>query len=142
MLKHQTQPTHDSCMVTCLAMVADLPVDDLWHHHENLSGNRYKLDKVMQELGIPYNERYSTHQTLYEGGLYVLAVPSLNLPGHFHQIVVQVTLEETIVLDPGKGRRERYYYIPPDALPENQWEVPLVSWVVDYEVFPTWLKSN
>lgn len=134
MIQHQTQPTFNTCMSTCVAMIAGQPVNEVverWHQafHDKADW----LDDALDYYKIPYFYGSQRKGALHEGFIYFLTVPSLNIQGGLHQILVSLTADRGIeVFDPVKGRDGSKYYVYPN--PQNDDEVRLHSWCIDLSV--------
>lgn len=102
-MTHQFQPTPFTCVHTCLAMVLDRPVEE-----------------VIQEVGLPQGmyqrdlldalERYEIEHlpTMFSKlwwGWNLLAVPSLNVRGGAHQILLHFDGKNYQVMDPSPRTR-------------------------------------
>lgn len=138
-IQHQTQPTGNTCVCTCIAMLTGKPaqeVVDKWHdlyysHHEPL------MD-ILEEEGLRVECHYSAGSPrILPGKLYMLTVPSLNVEGSLHQVLVDWRDEAVgpVCLDPAKGLPDRKYY----TLSEDEWDDVtearlLTSWVLDFTI--------
>lgn len=134
MIQHQQQPTKNTCMSACLAMVAGQPVSDvvaMWH--DKFHDKTDWLDDALDHYKIPYFYGSQRKAELLYGFIYFLTVPSLNIEGGLHQILVALTAERGIeVFDPCMGRTGAKYYIYGNTPGEN--EVLLSSWCIDLSV--------
>ncbi|EKT1915841.1 hypothetical protein QDY88_001012 [Escherichia coli] len=55
MLQHQMQPTFNTCMATCVAMVASQPVDEVVERwHQKFHDKTDWLDDALDYYKIPY----------------------------------------------------------------------------------------
>ena len=120
-IKHLRQPTSSTCVHTCIAMVSGKSVAvvrkdaaemfgpgaesrGMGLQHEFAMLTRYKVD---------YN--YILFGQLRFPGLYMASVPSLNLEGRMHRVVIDMRYDYEAddynreVLDPQKGTGKRYY---------------------------------
>lgn len=82
-------------------------------------------------LGIKYKKCYNN--TVSPGKIYLATVPSLNIPGYFHQIIID-TRENIQIFDPNRGVSGRNYYVT-KASPSARKQIKLHSWILDYEVY-------
>ena len=134
-IKHQTQPTSMSCIATCMAMLVDRPAHfvDQEFSLDYMSGVR-DVPMFLAEYGsrcIPWLSA-GIHQ-FTEGKLYLATVPSLQLPGLFHQIIIDTRFGELEVYDPTKGYDGKLHYVAsPDTEDKTAW--PLRSFIIDYEI--------
>jgi len=138
-LKHLTQPTPTTCVCTCVAMLlgktAQEVVDkwhDLYYHHQE------PLMDILEEEGLSVEYHYSAGSAkLLPGNLYMITVPSLNIEGSLHQVIVdwRDTAVGPVCLDPAKGLLDRKYY----TLSEDEWDDVvearlLTSWILDFTI--------
>lgn len=142
-IHHQTQPTASSCIATCLAMLINRDSS-----HVN---DEFTKDYISGHIDVPvYLGRYGIlckpqlaagiHQ-LTTGKLYLATVPSLQLAGMFHQVIIDTRDGEIKVLDPAKGfnKKVQYYTISSSELDSdsesyNNCAYPLRSFILDYEI--------
>lgn len=141
MLQHQTQPTFNTCMSACIAMVAGQPVDEVvsrWH--QSFHDKTDWLDDALDYYKIPYFYGSQRRAELLYGFIYFLTVPSLNITGGLHEILVSLTADRGIeVFDPVKGRPGAKHYVYGEVT--SPYEVCLHSWCVDLSV-PVVQQSN
>lgn len=136
-MKHQTQPTHDSCVVTCCAMLASKPAKMAYEHfHEKLWDRTVNTEWILQSLGIESRRTFYEGGHVFKGHVYLAAVPSLNEPGLMHQIILDCRHEPLIVLDPAQGLPDRKYYAWEPEKGVDPLAVPLISWLNEFEVIP------
>ena len=136
---HQTQPTSNTCVCTCLAILLGKPaqeVIDKWHARY-YTQQEVMLD-ILEEEGFAVECHYSAGRaTLLPGFAYLLTVPSLNLEGQMHQVIVdwRDAAVGPVCLDPAKGLPDRKYY----TLSEDEWDDVvearlLTSWILDFTI--------
>lgn len=119
-ITHQKQPYSTCCVQTCLAMLLDEPVEDviaMLGTKEGLSTfetyqalNRFKF--VWNALVLP---------ELIFDGLYLLTVPSLNLQGRNHCILVERS-DVITVYDPNEGKEGKLFYTSSNL---SSWSEPI-----------------
>lgn len=135
-ITHKTQLTVMSCIATCLAMLLDKDpkqVDDEFttdyiRGFTDVSNYLYKHGIFAQPhitAGI--------HQ-IRPGRLYLATVPSLQLPGLFHQIIIDARFDGVTVYDPCKGLEGKQYYSYDHIAEGNDLAYPLRSFLIDYEI--------
>lgn len=105
-IKHITQPTSDSCMTTCLAMILNKDVKWIKEHHERIFNYHKWHDDYLREANIPFYYGSPRSATIGGNVLALLTVASLNNIGGLHQILVEHRNDGVItaVFDPAKGR--------------------------------------
>ncbi|MDS7913019.1 hypothetical protein ACHQJB_15160 [Raoultella planticola] len=133
-LKHQQQPTHNSCMSACVAMISSQPVSEVvaqWH--EKFHSKEAWLDDAMDHYRIPYFYGHPKKAELLPGFIYFLTVPSLNIVGGLHQILAAVKEGSVVeILDPAEGRDGAKHYVYREC--QNSDECELISWSVDLAI--------
>ncbi len=131
-IKHITQPTNDTCMTTCLAMILDKDVAWIKAHHEDIFNYRKWHDDYLREAGIPFYYGSPRSGRLSGNVLALLTVASLNHLGGLHQILVEHRNNGTIeIFDPAKGRPMTKYYVPRGCIKDLSKQVELESWTID-----------
>lgn len=111
-IQHQTQPCPVSCVATCIAMITGCPVDLVvdQFHREYRKGD-LSIGDMLRSIGLAFKSFDSAErQSLDEDGVYLVSVPSLNIQGGMHQVVIEMADGEWTVLDPNLGRDDRLYY--------------------------------
>lgn len=132
MIKHLTQPTKDSCMATCLAMVIGISAEEaLKMYHADLQSYKIWFDDVLENYRIPYYYGSPRSSRISGNVLCFATVASLNMPGMLHQILIQNVDGKFTVYDPAKGRVGAKYYIPHTEGPETELAKHLQSWTLD-----------
>lgn len=103
---HQQQPTGNSCSATCLAMLLGVPVDKVMadFHEDYCKGLIKPFQYLISNLRIDNVRRcYSDDQLDKPEGIYLVAVPSLNLTATIHNIVFDVRNDGLVIFDPNDG---------------------------------------
>lgn len=140
-IKHQTQPIPTGCVMTCLAMLLGRPVLELcerYHVHYYIKQN-FEIFDMLEEEGIEYRRVLSGCIARMDPyGLYWLAVPSLNLPGQMHAVLVDYRdPTRPQCYDPAKGLPNTRYYVLHSAdvdEDESGLAFQLLTWVVDFVI--------
>lgn len=136
-MKHITQPTHDSCVVTCCAMLANKPVKMTYEHfHEKLWNGQVSTEWILGALGLTTRRVFYDGDQVCKDRVYLAAVPSPNEPGYLHQVIIDCREEPIVVLDPAQGMPGRKYYAWEPEKGVDPLAVPLVSWLNEFEVVP------
>lgn len=92
----------------------------------------FDTNNILDELGVKY--RKCIHGDRIElGKVYLVTVPSLNMAGLFHQIIIDTRMGFEI-LDPNCGVRGRSYYVL-SVSPSARKQVKLRAWILDYEIY-------
>ena len=132
MLKNLTQPTEDSCMSTCLAMVLGISENESYSlYHHKLINYKIWFDDVLTENGIPFYYGSPKSSRISGDVLCFVTVASLNFQGGLHQVLVHCSDDKLTVYDPAKGIKNAKYYISPNQEISSKMEVHLRSWLLD-----------
>lgn len=134
----QTQPTPLSCACTCIAMLVGKPAQEMIdEHHYSFYHEGAELCCILDAEGINY-KTYRTTETMrmVPGFLYLLTVPSLNIKGGNHEVLVDFRdVTNPVCYDPAKGYKDRFYYTFDEMeVDENVWAFGLHSWVIDLQI--------
>lgn len=136
-IKWQQQPTSNTCVAACIAMIVDAPVEQIVDafHHQFFDKQTIKIRDILTYLDLSYNARpLDVGSRIMPGLVYLLTVPSLNVQGCFHCVVVDYRdPSNPRVLDPGKGRKGSKYYTLDNA-PSDPLAFIMVSWIVEFEI--------
>lgn len=125
-LKPATQPCPFSCFSTVIGIITGINAQSAHRafHNEYWHGVS-SIRSVLNGVGLPYTA-YSTvdRNSIESPGIHLCSVPSLNVVGGSHYVVVEVlTLQDWQVLDPAKGRivdgKPRKYYIADNPTAEE-----------------------
>lgn len=114
-LKHQMQPCQTSCMCTCIAMILDVPAQVIIDRfHTRYREKDMSIREMFTELHVKFMSWDSADRNSMGhmgSGYYLSSVPSLNVQGGLHSIVLEFDADELlwIVHDPQKGTGFKYY---------------------------------
>lgn len=111
-IQHQTQPCPVSCVATCFAMIVGAPVSVFMGLHEEYRAGKLSFREALNRMGIPFRSFDSADRnSLGDEGVFLASVPSLNIQGGMHQVVIEM-LDDAYwrVYDPNQGRDDRLYY--------------------------------
>lgn len=144
LIKHQTQPCTVSCVATCLAMLVDEPVQGLIDQfHAKYREGATSMRQLLDELQVPCTSFDSLDlPPLKDEGAYLVSVPSLNIQGGMHQIIIEVTDDNYRVVDPVKGREGKLFYGHRSETFPEAGEIPLNGFVVDCFITREWLEGR
>ncbi|QQM14132.1 hypothetical protein pVco14_082 [Vibrio phage pVco-14] len=127
----QHQPDNITCVSACAAMLMGRPVDTVVDEfHDDFQNFYIELDSYLAKHGV-HIKRTVNRQFLDHGKVYVLLVPSLNSPAHFHQVLADTRGGKVTIYDPARKGCQRYVG-PGQALEPGETEI--ITWVIDYEV--------
>ena len=139
MIKHVKQPTLNTCVSACLAMILNKPVEKVIEEFHSRYYNNWEItiSEYLTKNGVQHHcSEGGGRETLHMGGLFLCTVPSLNIPGALHQIVIDMTDHKFIVHDPIKGWEGKKFYVGADQDPEVPGASIIHSWVKDVEILP------
>jgi len=112
-------------------------------YHDALHERRITLRDALNLEGVAFESRYSIdEQGIKYIGVYLVTVPSLNIPGCNHQIVVEMTNDSYQVFDPVRGREGRKYYVNQGCEDDSGLQYPLGSFIVDAFIRPEWYSPK
>lgn len=134
----QQQPTFNTCVSTCLAMIlgvdADKVISEFHPRYYDVIENKLKVTDYLKSNGVPF-ELCNFEDSPQKDGVYLVTVPSLNIKAGTHNIlwVMESSDREGFfyqrILDPATGRKDRFYYTNIDELLESD---PLATKVSCY----------
>lgn len=138
-VKHVKQPTLNTCVSACLAMILNKPVEEVVAEFHERYYNNWNI--TISEYLTKYKVKHHCvegggRETLSFGGLFLCTVPSLHIPGALHQVVVDMTEHKFIVHDPLKGWPGKKYYVGADQDPDEEGAFIMHNWVLDVEILP------
>lgn len=137
-ITHVIQKDSMSCIPACLSMLTgkdQLIIDKEfipYYLKNELTVSRY-LEKHNIRT-IPYYTA-GIHEIL-NGNLYLGTVPSLQIQGLFHQIIIDARFVKPVVYDPCKGIPNKNYYVVErcDDDRDCHLQFPLRSFLIDYKI--------
>lgn len=135
-LRHLTQPTSDSCVATCAAMVVGDKVVDVEFHKQHYLAREQTLISYLTSRGLQawrptYTEGVMPH-VMMKGYIYLVQTVSLNFENAFHMVVVDHRTEHPRILDPNVGREGLLTYVK-----FGSGVYDLRNWTVEAIVDPT-----
>lgn len=134
-INHQQQPTWNTCVSACIAMILNKPADEVVSEfHEDYYEEKLDADEYLQSKGVDC-EVLLTNAKLETGYIYLCSVPSLNLQARTHMIVLDMREECWSLYDPNKGKEGKLYFVPniPDEEVEGN-EVKLITAAPDIRI--------
>ena len=104
------QECGQSCGIACVAMVTNKTFSTVRAQTERVPIHHRELDRLLTLNGkVPIRSIYND---LLPDKLYIMAVPSLNIGGGMHYIVVDTWPDSMIVYDPNSGVSDKTAYTP------------------------------
>ena len=131
----QQQPTWNSCVSACVAMILNKPVDEVVSEfHEDYYAGKLDPDEYLTKSGVNC-EVLLTNAKLEMGHIYICSVPSLNKQALTHAILIDMRDECWSLFDPNMGKEGKLYYVPnfPDEEVEGN-EVKLITAAPDIRI--------
>jgi hypothetical protein len=130
------QPTDNSCLSACLAMLTKENVDSVikefhqaYHNHKTTLYDYLDMKNI--EYSIP-DAKNKEKDFLYKNHTYLLTVPSLNVRAGLHSIIAHVDeLGILKIYDPQKGNEGKLFYTSLDDISISTKSVLIDSWIVD-----------
>lgn len=150
-VKHQVQPTDQTCTMTCIAMVLGIPATQaVEEFHYDYINSIQKPSAYFKLKNIAFKTVTESRGLEYDN-VYIATVPSLNTVAGTHSIVIDAT-DNFTVYDPNMGREgKKFYWYPElDGCPPEGSDptlaVRLNSYRVDYKFNPVeiliWREQN
>jgi hypothetical protein len=136
-IKHQQQPTHNSCQSATIAMILDVPVQQVVDefHHGYMEMDEEPHD-YLASRGVNILFHMSSDRLVHWDKVYMLGVPSLNVEASTHSILMDTRQEVNgygVLYDPNKGREGKKYYTTDEAIVKSEpLAVMLQSFVICY----------
>jgi len=132
-IKHQQQPTSDTCASTCIAMLLGVPVNDvISKFHDKYKAGEMNIDHYLKNNGLAVEPILSNYWQAQWGKLYLLAVPSLNSKANLHSIILDCRLEGIVdIYDPNMGKKDKDYYVLVGKENKTVHEHGLISYMVE-----------
>lgn len=110
---HITQSLPDSCASASLAMLMSMPESVVIEEfHTRYKQQQLAVSNYLNEKEVNFRRCYTDERSAKENCVYMLCLPSLNMPKGSHSII-GVSDEDGIIMrlfDPAKGREGRKYY--------------------------------
>lgn len=103
------QINDESCVHACLAMVTGASVLELWGRYPFPLTPKQELTILIEGRAWPIAQNPFDNQFPF-CGVYLVSVPSLNVPGVLHRIVVTASETEIRCFDPQRGREGKQFY--------------------------------
>jgi hypothetical protein len=120
-------------MSTVIAMISGRSVHEVidTYDHEFCARNIW-YDRPLRDYGITYLRGHLDRADLMSGFAHLFTVPSLNIPGDFHAVLLvwAIDQENPIVLDPNYLRDGKHFYVF-EASPDEPMAHTLINWRVD-----------
>ena len=130
---HFIQPTWNSCVSTCLAMILnEHPADIIRQFHDRFMAHETEIGGYLDEKGVPTTTGLATDRMDWDG-VYLISVPSLNKQALMHLLVADTRADEVRVYDPNAGKPGKRYYIH-GRHASSEYEVELASYFIDLKI--------
>lgn len=125
-------------------MLVDEPVQGLIDRfHERYRGGATSMGQLLRELEIPFTSFDSCDlPMLIDHGAYLVSVPSLNIQGGMHQIIIEVTDDNYYVQDPVMGFGGKLFYGRRNETFPVEGEVELNGFVIDAFIGREWFEGR
>lgn len=106
-VEHMQQPSATSCVHTCLSMVTGIPVEQYITRFGDDGqglGNKEETVALVEAKVFPIAVPHVAPHPFPMPGVYLVSVPSLNIPGKLHRVVVEADADGYTVFDPNEGK--------------------------------------
>jgi len=112
-IKHQTQPTDNSCVAACIAMACNKPVKEIMAKFHNPECG-IAFDETISALadeGVP-SIQYASGSFMPWGRTFLITVPSLNAEAMNHAVIIHANSSKDgiTIYDPNDGREGKKVY--------------------------------
>lgn len=108
-MKLVNQINDKSCVHACLSMVTGIPVEKLWERFPRPMWQEDEIVVLVENKIFPVPAAAYGPQFL-RYGTYMMSVPSLNVEGALHCVLVVYNEEGAFLYDPQSGREGKKYY--------------------------------
>jgi hypothetical protein len=131
-VQHIVQINDRSCVAACLAMITGRSSKEVFDEfHDSYINGKTRLCDYLEKHSIPF-ELKTIRDHVRPGTVYLLSVPSLNIRGGMHQVVLDTRGDICVVYDPAKGKEDKFYYVYDNPKFTNQ--VSLRGFRIDVEL--------
>lgn len=105
------QPGATSCVLTCVAMVTGVPIETyIARFGEGPQSSEVEISALIESGIFPMAIPHGGPHPFPLAGVYLVSVPSLNLFGQLHRVVVEASRQTYLVYDPNAGRKSVQAY--------------------------------
>ena len=139
-IEQQVQPTPITCVSTCMAMILGIPVESVINefHKKYYEDIDITCTEYLQGKGLKVDRMYADSSPKYidYNTIYGLIVPSLNIEGGTHMVLMEVdSLGNWSIYDPNYKKESKKYYIPVKYEDNcNSFEVGINSYIIEFRV--------
>lgn len=126
-MKLINQINDQSCVHACLAMVTGVDINEVWDRYPFPLTPKQELTVLIEGRAWPIAQPPFDNQFPL-CGIYLVSVPSLNVPGVLHRVVVVVGQTDVTCLDPQSGREGRKFYSEDAFTPSGTTSAPVKSY--------------
>ena len=140
LIKQQVQPTPITCVSTCMSMILGVPVEEVINefHEKYYTECSITCAKYLQSKGLTVERMYAdfSPKNIDYNTVYGLIVPSLNIEGGTHMVLMEVDSEGNwCIYDPNYKKESKKYYIPVKYEDnDNNLEVGINSYVINFSI--------
>jgi len=109
--QQQNQPKN--CASSCIAMLLNRPIEEVTEEfHEGYLAGEITVHEYLQKHGVDV-EPMNVTDTPTPGFVYFVGVPSLNIKGCSHYVILDAREKEDgfTLIDPNKGREGKEWYV-------------------------------
>lgn len=137
-IKFVQQPTADSCTSACLSMLTGIPIHDVIEtFHYDWKAKKSNPAVFLNRNGFNYEVNHNPFcHTAEWGSVYLLTVPSLNIVGGLHHIIMDLRSDTEVILDPNYGKAGKKYYTGWSKKSESLLAIQLSAFLIDLVFIP------
>lgn len=123
-----------TCASACISMLTGMPIDKVIEEfHGDYLALNIDIGDYLRSKGFVVRDAYSKERLLKPGSVYLLCVPSLNVVGGLHEVVVDIR-DVFEIYDPQAGRKDKKYYVYGVGLYDDPLAVEFKGYVIDAEI--------
>lgn len=138
------QPTGDTCTSACLAMITGIGVEDVINEfHQKWKDQESNPSEFLKVHGFEHEIHTDPFNNCVDWGyVYLVTVPSLNIEGGLHHIILDTSGDSEMVYDPNNGKKDKRYYVNWTRKDVKHNEVKLHAWIVDIKINPELISES
>lgn len=143
LVNHVTQTGPFNCVSACIAMVSNKDIDLVTKEfHDAYRSNKLEVYDYLTALGVPFTRLLADDRYVKPDMVYLACVPSLNIVGGQHYIVIEVdkTGKSWLIHDPNNGRENVKYYLS-GSISDSDKQVSISAYDLHYAIPRSYLRQ-
>lgn len=135
-ITHLQQTQKLNCASACLAMLTDKTVEEVTEDfHEGYTNNIKEVWEYLEQNDVLFTILLAGCRLPDLDKVYLASVPSLNIKGGLHYIVIETTEDGNWwIYDPNLGREEVMWYVASDKHVINEQSFAIKSYQLEIEI--------